>query len=447
MSVARRQRIARVSREAMWIALGQVGVAVGALVAVRVLTSRMSASAYGELALGMTAAGLAQQTLLGPLASASLRFFPLAREEGRVRAFLAAVGRLATRASVLLAAGAAAVLAGFLLGGAVRWLPLIVVAGLYSVAAGVAGVIDLIQMAARQRVLVAWHGTIAQWTRVLFAVAAIRLLGPSSVPAMIGYLAATLVVLASQAWFLRRLVHALSEKDAADDPERSRDVERWSNAMTAYGWPFATWGVFAWAQQSGDRWALQAFATTRDVGLFAVLYQLGYYPVSMVTTLVSQLTAPILFNRAGDGTDERRMADARKLNALLVGGALGVTAAGTAAAFLLHDDVFRWFAGPEYRSVSPLLPWVVLAGGLFGAGQLAILGILSDANTRRLIVPKIGSALLGLLLSVAGAASGGLQGVVAAGVVFALLFFAWSVALASTRPTGQRYAGEAVPSA
>jgi hypothetical protein len=59
-------------------------------------------------------------------------------------------------------------------------------------------------------------------------------------------------------------------------------------------------------------------------------------------------------------------------------------------------------------------------------------------DTRVLIAPKIGTAVAGIVLRVAGAYWMGLRGVVAASVVFSLMYLAWVVALnrrAAGRPT------------
>src|SRR4030067_384579 len=137
----------------------------------------------------------------------------------------------------------------------------------------------------------------------------------------------------------------------------------WSGQIWKYSWPFASWGIFTWAQQASGRWALGLLTTTQEVGLFAVLFQLGYYPMSMATEMAMQFFAPIFYQRAGDASDSRRNANVTNLSWRLTTLALAGTCAAFLLAFFFHTQIFRIFVAKEYASVSHLLPWMMLAGG------------------------------------------------------------------------------------
>jgi FtsH-binding integral membrane protein len=101
----------------------------------------------------------------------------------------------------------------------------------------------------------------------------------------------------------------------------------------------------------------------------------------------------------------------------------------TAISFLLalcfHEWIFRLFAAEEYRFVSHLLPWMVLAGGLFAAGQVISLKLMSGMNTHALLAPKIVTAVGGTAFSFSGAYIAGLEGAVFALVVFSAVHLMW----------------------
>ncbi|HEV2070110.1 MAG TPA: hypothetical protein VGR26_09980, partial [Acidimicrobiales bacterium] len=65
----------RLGREAAWVAAGQAAAALGAFVGVAVLTNVLDPTTYGELALGITLASLAQLVAWSPITAAVLRFF------------------------------------------------------------------------------------------------------------------------------------------------------------------------------------------------------------------------------------------------------------------------------------------------------------------------------------------------------------------------------------
>src|ERR1035441_4074156 len=104
--------------------------------------------------------------------------------------------------------------------------------------------------------------------------------------------------------------------------------------------------------------------------------------MSLVAGLLTQLVAPVLFERAGDGSDAARVQSARLLNRRLVFVVVSLAGLATALAFLLHEPVFRLLADARYREVSPLLPWMVLSGGLFAAGQTGGLSVLTGSSLR-----------------------------------------------------------------
>ena len=417
-----RAAIRRLSHEAAWVGLGQVLAVLGGLVGVRLLTSLLDPASYGEVALAMTIAALSQQVLIGPLASAFLRFYSAAEEAGELSAYGDGVRRLllaATGAGLALLVASATVAA---LAGRTSWLGLLLAAFVFAAISGYSGAADAIQSAARQRAVVALHQGTAQWLRVLGAAALISLWHPSSSVALWGFALGSAIVLWSQLLFLRR---ARASANPTDAPASREAVRRWTGQLWNYAAPFGTWGLFTWAQAASDRWALNWSASASLVGSYAVLFQLGYYPVVLLMASMVQLLSPILFQRAGDASDARRMATVRSLSRGLLLASLALTAAGTLLALALHRLVFTLLVSSEYRSISELLPFMVLSGGLFASGQVAALSPLSRPRSSGLLAPKIGTAILGVGLNLLGAFVLGIRGVVWAGVVFSASYLLW----------------------
>jgi O-antigen/teichoic acid export membrane protein len=395
-------------------------------VGVRLLTRFLDPGVYGQLALGMTVATLAQQTILGPLGSASLRFFAPAREAAEMSVYLRAVAKLGMYAG------------GTVLGTGLLLIPLLsslgqqgskglwLVAVVYSVVAGSNSVLDGMQNAARQRIVVAWHQAMSQWLRFLLAAALVSMLGKSASAAMAGYALASLAVAGSQVLFFRQLILPLTRHER---PIRDGMVGEAQREMIRYAWPFAIWGVFTWMQLAADRWALETFRSSHDVGLYQAIYQVGYYPLSILSTVLAQLISPMLFARAGDGSDPKRLLTAGWMNAAVVVGMLGLTLVATAATFFYHAQLMALVTAPEYRVASPFLWLLVLSGGLFASGQTASLLLLTTMASKRLVAPKIVTAVLGAVATLLGARAFGIRGVVWAGLLFSVVYAVWVSAL------------------
>jgi O-antigen/teichoic acid export membrane protein len=414
------ERIRRLSIEGMWVVVGQAAAVAGALVSVRLLTEYLAPSEFGELALGLTLASLINQTVFGPLYNGISRFYAPAAEAGELGGHLRAARGLVASGTVVAALLLLVLVVILLAMQRQQWLPITVAAIAFATVSGYNTVLTGVQNAARQRAVVALHQGAEPWVRVLAAIGMILVLGAFSAAALVGYVLASCGILASQWWFLRRL------RPVPGAPER---VDHWRAQTLQYAWPFAAWGVFYWAQSASDRWALGLLASTTDVGLYAVLYQLGYYPVSMATGMVMQFLTPIFFARAGDASDRTRSAGVTRLSGRLTLWSLAMTLVLGGLAFALHEEVFRVFLAREYWSASALLPWMVLGGGVFAAGQIIALNLMSQLKTRTMMVAKIGTAVLGVVLNFAGAYWFGMGGVVLAGLAFSVVYLVWMAVL------------------
>jgi O-antigen/teichoic acid export membrane protein len=415
----------RIVREFALIAGGQGVAALGGIVGVRVLTQALSPTVYGEVALGMTLALLVQQTMLSPLSVAFLRFFSPALEAQTINAYSNAVRRLLRRASIPVLLLGVACTTGLVGIAHPEWIGVVVAATALSLFSGYNVALDSIQNAARHRILVAVHQIVNQWGRFLVALALIAVFEKSSAVVLAAYAFVSAATLFSRTVFLGNRV--------TGQGGTTNDSAEAAHAMVArmrrYALPFAAWGVFTWAFEASGRWGLQISSGTTGVGLYAALWQIGHYPIALLADTIATTVAPIVFARAGDGSDQRRLRDAQRMNAVVVRSMFAMAIVATVVGFLLQDRLVLLLVGPEYHAIAPLLPWAILSGGLFGCAQVAVLRILMSADTRALIVPKILTAVVGSILKVGGAYLMGLRGVVAASVIFSLGYLLWIVAL------------------
>ena len=393
----------------------------GSLVGVRLLTELLDPAAYGELALGMTVATLANQIVFGPLGGGIMRFYAPAVEQGDFGSYISAVRRLVWSATAIITFMALIGVVGLLVAGRAKWITIAVTALIFASLSGYNSILSGIQNAARQRSVVALHQGFETWARFLVAAGFMLWLGATSTVAMAGYVVAVILVLASQYIFFRKI--------GTTGFSVANKVQPWRDQISKFSWPIAIFGIFTWIQLVSDRWALEHFSTTQEVGRYAVLFQLGYYPMSMASGMVMQLLAPIFYHRAGDASDSRRNANVSSLTRRLTWVTLGMTGGLFLLAISFHTQIFQLFVAKEYISVSYLLPWMLVAGGVFAAGQGIALNLMSQMKTHTMMAAKIVTALLGVILNLAGAYWYGTTGIVVAGLLFSVLFFLWMAAL------------------
>lgn len=403
--------------------VGQIASVVGALVLVRVLTEYLDPTQYGQLALGLTVAGLVNQLVMGGIAGGIGRYYAIAAEKQDLGGYLHASRDLMAYATVVVVVIGLILTVSLYWLGYSLWIGLTAAALLFAVLSGYNSTLNGIQNAARQRAIVAFHGGLDAWLKILLAIGFVLWLGSSSIAVLIGYACSSLLITASQLTFLRRTI--------AQQHTRIQNSQQWGPQIWAYSLPFTTWGAFTWMQQVSDRWALQTFASTSEVGQYAVLYQLGFTPIALVTGMAMSFLGPILYQRSGDATDHARNVNVNRLGWRMTQFSLIVTLLGFAITFAGHEWFFNVLVASEYRRNSFLLPWVVLAGGFFAAGQMLALKLMSEMKSSSMTTAKIVTALIGTMLNITGAAVAGIQGVVGAMVIFSGIYFIWMALLAN----------------
>lgn len=426
----RTKRFRRLFKEGSWILLGQAMMVLGTLASVRMFTEFLTPAAYGELALGMTIATLVNQIILGPLGGGITRFYAPAVEQGDLASYLNAARKLVFYASEIILLIAILVAVGLIVMGHSKWIGIALLAFLFSAHSGFNAILSGIQSAARQRAIVALHQGVDPWLRLLVSIVFLLWLGATSSVVMLGYAIATLLVLSSQIYFFRKI----TPSNVFNVNNRKWQIEIWK-----FSWPFGFWGVFTCLQLASDRWALQVFSSTKDVGSYAVLYQLGYYPILLLMGMAMQFLVPILYQRAGDASDGQRNADANRLGWQLTWLSLGLTGVVFLVATLLHPLIFRILVAKEYGIYSFLFPWMIFAGGVFASGQTLASNLQAQMKIREMIGVKIVTALLGTILNFVGAYWYGMEGVVCASVLFSMLYFTWLVVLVIKSGNEQSY--------
>ena len=272
-------RIKRLAKEGSWIVAGQIATVVGALVLVRVLTEHLDPAQYGQLALGLTIAGLVNQVAMGGVTSGIGRFYSISFEKGDLWGYLRASNRLMGYATLGASAIALVLMVGLFLTGQMQWLGLAAAALVFSILSGYNSALGGIQNAARQRAIVALHGGMDAWLKIGLAVGLVLWLGSSSTAVVIGYALSALLVTVSQLFFLRRLLRRHGGNT------HNSSTEDWVRQMWLFSWPMMAGGVFNWGYYASQRWALELFVSTADVGKFYALTQITYSPISMAGAL------------------------------------------------------------------------------------------------------------------------------------------------------------------
>lgn len=416
-------RLKRLAKENLWILIGLLLTAGGSLLQVRILTEYLSPNQYGQLSLANTLANLVNQIFMCGLISGIGRFYSIASEKNDLHKYLRESFRILSYSALAVLSMGLLIIFYLIISEKSELISLIIATLTFSILTSINSSLSDLQNAARKRKIVAFNNSLDIVLKIIFALLLLKYWDISSLAVMLGFLIAATVTFIS---------HFLCLKTTIVNNQNSKTLEQypWLMQIWSYAWPFSTWGIFTWTQQASDKWALEIFASTDEVGIYTVLFQLGYVPIGMISSIFTAFLIPIFFQRAGDGSDQSRNLDVRRVNWIVTLLGLGLTLLSFIFTFLFHEWIFSLFVTKPYQSSSYLLPWFILSGGMFATGQIAALKLMSELRSRHLIPVKILTAIAGMLLNILGAWYAGLHGVTTALVVFTSLYLLWTVQLA-----------------
>lgn len=380
------------------------------------LTTFLSETAYGQLALYSITATLPSTFFFGPLGQGIMRFFPVAREKNEVGVFHQHYVRLYRRGTTLvIAAGAVASLICCFLA-ETKWAVACLLIAVFNVFNALNYFQYGLQNAARKRILALGLETGDRLLQQSLAIALLLWVSDDPLMVMVGYLLGSLIFMLINKYYYRRSFPETSSVSTLQ-PKGA-----YSKEILLYSWPFMVFGVFAWAQNASDRWGLELLQSTESVGQYAVLNQIGFQSLTLIFGSIGYFLIPILFNKAGNLQNKKRVEEANYMNNLF----LWFNALLICLLFNLFwffgQEIILLFSDEKYVKVAHLLPFMVLAGGLFNFGQIYSNRFMLSMQTNLLLVPKILAAVVGCSLNIISAIFYGLPGLAGALILTQMLY-------------------------
>ena len=377
--------------ELAWIIVGQILGFIAGFAGVKILTNQMGAAGYGQLALGLTIAGVIHLFVYGPLANVVSRYFVAYRERGDLSLYFPALRSIYGKLAVLLPLFSALAAAIVYVKAGQFWAVIILLSCLLGIASGVNASFTSLQSAIRQRKVVALHQGADSWLRITLAVLFVVFGGKNGGWAILGYLVGTILIVISQRFF------ALRNEDIAGNwnglPSNNRErLDECRREFRNYALPFVFFAVFAMVSMYGDRWVLQALNGESAVGIYAAIYQIAAAPVNIFFAMVNQLMVPIVFERAADMSKEVNVTESAAL--------LRVTVIFSSVSALLIVLIAACFSEPLVRLITNAefaryhqLLWVSVMGlSLFHIAQISTMKGLNYNQPRIYFWPKVAQA-------------------------------------------------------
>ncbi len=400
----------KVVKEFIWIIFGQGISILGALVGIKVLTSLLIPAEYGKLALGMSVTTFIAVAGIGPLTGGIVRYFAPARQERNLPSYFIAVRELVGKVTFGMIIFSLISILIVLITGQREYL--IFVLGALSVAFldNVQNMINGIQNAARARSLVAFHSVLASWGKFIFAALLIIFIWDSSVMAIWGYSLGLFIVILSQIYFIRKkLIKNINIHEATRDKVRDFKTKIFSQS-----WPVALWGLLSSIYLISDRWSLELFSSTTNVGVYVALFQLGSFPIRIIVNNFTSLIVPIYYEKAGNALDKERLMNVYRLVAKTSLIAFFIFIIFIILTGIYQQNLIFYFLGKRdtYLTNSYILPWIALSASMTNLSNILCFGFKVSNKIRLMVKPFVLSTIIGIISVSSGAYFWGLNGVI-----------------------------------
>lgn len=403
ISLLRKPRIQRLAKEGGWVALGQIGSALGLLVGMRLLTEFVPPAVFGKTALYLGIAALVYGVFCTPPLQALLRFYPEAEQNNYlyelrrqiVRYFVSIVGIVSVIFMVV--------------GGIIAYLSIVSFFGCFllamllciDVAKGLGT--NLLNAARHQKPMALWN-IMDSWGRPLAALVLVAAFGATVESVLAGYVAASVL-----SWSLFKVVNR--SNDGVSPP--AHVTKSLKSDFLKYSLPLAPLAVVGWITAMGDRYIIGGVLGPAEVGIYAAAYGLISRPFLLAGGIIEQTLRPVYFESVSQSRG-----DAQKIFNVWLITTVVICACGLLAVALLKDIIAFYLLAEKYRGAASLFPWIAAGYSLVTISYVYEKTSYAYKNTRYVFFTQAVGAVACVLVTVPLAFSYGLKGVAMAVPVY-----------------------------
>lgn len=403
--------------EGWWVCIGQASSVLGILILMRILTTDLSPSEYGELALCFTAITFVNQIIMGGVAGGIGRFYVIAIEKNDLDCYLAGAIKIFIYFLYLLLFIALILFFLIYSYGNERHINYFVMSLIYSLLLCIYSVYYGTLIAIRRRKITAILNILDYGSRIAVVIVMTKLLDKTVFTVLLAYIFSALIVVLICLIYSRKIF--IYPKNNAS----KGSINHWVGLIWKYSWPFSVFGIFTWLQQASDRWILGELSSLEIVGQYAVLFTIGHSSITLCAGLMKSFIVPIMYEKVGALSGTQASEVSTSYTKILLTSVWVFGATSFLGAYFFHDQIYKIFVGQQFQQNSYLLAWMVIAAIFFEAGQILALKLTAELRSSAQIIPKIATSILGVGLSIFGAYLYGINGVVGAQILFSLLYF------------------------
>jgi len=399
-------------KESSIIIIGQILIFLASIGGVKILTTVMTPASYGELMLFNTVFIFSTMLLYNPLQQATGRYFNNYYYQGigKLKMLETAVIRITKKNYLynLIAVSAFAIFFVVYKGFSSLYGCLFLL--IYCISFSQFTLYITVFNTLKFRIISSWLPLLERILKPVCGALLIYYIADKANFALAGQAIGGVIVLLLSIHFYRKYINANHLKEKLN--EETEDVDK-NFVYFMRSIPIRT--IFLWIFLSSDRWVLEVFRSSKEVGLYSALSQIGYSPVAQIASVVSIIIGPYIYNsesvKSGFTIVHKRIIN--------YGTSLFIvfTFFMFFGAWLLKDLIYKYLIDESFNEVAYLLPYVVLSGGIFVTSQYYGLKALIRLKPELLVLPSAISAVVGTLLYALLGYLKGINGIVYANLI------------------------------
>ena len=158
-----------------------------------------------------------------------------------------------------------------------------------------------------------------------------------------------------------------------------------NHRFVVYVLPFFIWGIFAAIRSFADRYFVQNQLGYDQLAEYTLIFQLTYYPISILQGITNSLFQPLMFSHYDEGEKRAFLQKLLFLISLLIIAILGLWGIYT----LFGNEIILMISNDSYLALVSKLPMAAVALGLFFVGNTLGNVFLIVKKTKSLLFPNI----------------------------------------------------------
>lgn len=399
--------------EGAWIIASQIATAIGTLALIKTSTELLEPSSYGQLSILLTIAFFISQVAIGGISVATSRYYTTANEIGDLKSYLFIICKYAININIIVLTIVILIIATSQVIIKLNDFVTIALAVHLGIVASTNSVLFGLLNSARDRRRAAFGQAGEIILRLLIILTVANLTQINSIKLIGCYIGASVIILI--------ILLNMTIKMGKNNEEKNGTSENWEIRILKFAIPFMPWNLVVWLQQSTDKWALAYYENLREVGIYSVLYQVGYSSISMLFSMGIRFIQPILYEKVDKSIKSKKNEGGNCITEMLVKKTILFGLFIQIITILFHTEIFKAVVTGEYTEYSHYLPWITFAAIFHGIGEIYLLKMQAQLTIKKLSIVKSFLGFVGMIISIVGIKTNGFNGLIVAMVVFSLI--------------------------